>query len=120
MKCSLGMSNFLEEISSLSHSVVFLYFSALITEEGFLISLFLFLSLLWPDSPWCCALDLGPALLVGRLLVSITCLSKRGKGQGLLALTCSLGWGEGGYDSHIWDVQGSACCGGDLMDNATV
>ena len=25
MKCSLGISNFLEEISSLSHSVVFLY-----------------------------------------------------------------------------------------------
>ena len=37
-KCSLGISNFLEEISSLSHSVVFLYFFALITEEGFLIS----------------------------------------------------------------------------------
>ena len=32
------MSNFLEEISSLSHSVVPLYFFALITEEGFLIS----------------------------------------------------------------------------------
>ena len=26
MKCLLGISNFLEEISSLSHSVVFLYF----------------------------------------------------------------------------------------------
>ena len=38
MKCSLGISNFLEEISSVSHSVVFLYFFALITEEGFLIS----------------------------------------------------------------------------------
>ena len=38
MKCSLGISNFLEEISSLSHSVVFLYFFALITKEGFLIS----------------------------------------------------------------------------------
>ena len=38
MKCSLGISNFLEAISSLSHSVVFLYFFALITEEGFLIS----------------------------------------------------------------------------------
>ena len=37
MKCSLGISNFLEEISSLSHSIVFLYFFALITEEGFLI-----------------------------------------------------------------------------------
>ena len=32
MKCSLGISNFPEEISSLSHSVVFLYFFALIAE----------------------------------------------------------------------------------------
>ena len=39
MKCSLGISNFLEEISSLSHSVVFLYFFALIAEEGFLTQL---------------------------------------------------------------------------------
>ena len=39
MKCSLGISNFLEEISSLSLSIVFLYFFALITEEDFLISL---------------------------------------------------------------------------------
>ena len=38
MKCSLGISNFLEEISSLSHSVAFLYFFALIVEEGFLIT----------------------------------------------------------------------------------
>ena len=38
MKCSLGISDFLEEIFSLSHSIVFLYFFALITEEGFLIS----------------------------------------------------------------------------------
>ena len=38
MKYSLGISDFLEEISSLSYSVVFLYYFALITEEGFLIS----------------------------------------------------------------------------------
>ena len=38
MKFSLGISNFVEEISSLSHSIVFLYFFALNTEEGFLIS----------------------------------------------------------------------------------
>src|SRR5574341_748183 len=38
MKCSLGISNFLEEISRLSHSIVFLYFFALITEEVVLIS----------------------------------------------------------------------------------
>ena len=29
MKCSLGISNFLKEISSLSHSVLFLYFFAM-------------------------------------------------------------------------------------------
>ena len=34
-QCSLGISNFLAEISSLSHSIVFLYFFALTTEEGF-------------------------------------------------------------------------------------
>ena len=36
--CSRGIFNFLEEISSLSHSIIFLYFFALIIEEGFLIS----------------------------------------------------------------------------------
>ena len=40
----LAISNFLDEISSLPHSVVFLYFFALIAEEGFLISL---LAILW-------------------------------------------------------------------------
>ena len=38
MKFSLGTSSFLEEICSLPHSIVFLYFFALITEEDFLIS----------------------------------------------------------------------------------
>ena len=38
MKCSLDISNFPKEVSSLSHSTVFLYFFALITEEDFLIS----------------------------------------------------------------------------------
>ena len=38
MKCSLGISNILENISSLSHSIVFLYLFVLIAEEGFLIS----------------------------------------------------------------------------------
>ena len=38
MKCYLGISNFLEEIASLFHSIVFLYVFALIAEEGFLIS----------------------------------------------------------------------------------
>jgi len=38
MKYSLCISNFLEEISSPFRCIVFLYFLALITEEGFLIS----------------------------------------------------------------------------------
>ena len=45
MKCSLGISNLLGEISSLPHSVVFLYFFALIAEESFLISPFYSLEL---------------------------------------------------------------------------
>jgi len=35
MKYSLDISNFIDEISGLSPSVVFLYFFALISEEGF-------------------------------------------------------------------------------------
>ena len=38
MKCSLGTSDFLEAISSLSHSIVFLCFFALIAEEDLLIN----------------------------------------------------------------------------------
>ena len=40
MNYSFGISDFLEEISSLSLSVVFLYFFALIAEEGFLFFFF--------------------------------------------------------------------------------
>ena len=39
MKYSIGISNLLEEISSFSFSIVFLYFFTLITEEGFLVSM---------------------------------------------------------------------------------
>ena len=45
MQYSLGISDFLEEISSLSYCIVFLYFFALITKEGFLISPCYFLEL---------------------------------------------------------------------------
>ena len=38
MKYLLGISNFLEEISSLSHSIGFLYFFTLMAKEGFHIS----------------------------------------------------------------------------------
>ena len=34
MKCFLGISNFLEESSNLTYSIVLLYFFALITEEA--------------------------------------------------------------------------------------
>ena len=45
-----GISNFLEEISSLSGSIVFLYFFALITEEGFVISPCYFFGTLHSDA----------------------------------------------------------------------
>ena len=43
--CSLGISNFPDEISSLSHSIILFYFFALITEEGFLLSTYYSLEL---------------------------------------------------------------------------
>ena len=61
MKCSPDISNFLEKIFSLSHSTVFLYFSALITEEGFLISPCYSLEL-------CIQMDIFPFLLCFWLL----------------------------------------------------
>ena len=60
MKYSLGISNFLEEISNLSHCVVFLYFFALITEEGFLIS------------PWYC---LELCIQMGIIFSFLLCFS---------------------------------------------
>ena len=42
MNCSLGISNFLEEISSLSHSIVFIYVFELITGRLSYLSLLFF------------------------------------------------------------------------------
>ena len=42
MKCSLGISNFLKEISSLSHSIMFLYFFALTIKESFIMPCYSF------------------------------------------------------------------------------
>ena len=67
MKCSLGISNFLEEISSLSHSVVFLYFFALIAEEGFLISL----AILWNSAFKWGYLSFSPLLFTSILFTAI-------------------------------------------------
>ena len=66
VKCSLGISDFLEEISSLSHSVVFLYFFALIPEEGFLISPCLSLEL---------CIQMGVSFLSPLLLASFLSLT---------------------------------------------
>ena len=67
MKCSLGISNFLEEISSLSHSIVFLYFFALITEEGFLSLLAIF----WNSSFKWIYLSFSPLLFASLLFTAI-------------------------------------------------
>ena len=67
MKCSLGISNFLEEISSLSYSIVFLYFFALIAEEGFLISL----AILWNYAFKWTYLSFSPLLFASLLFTAI-------------------------------------------------
>ena len=69
MKCSLGISNFLEEISRLSHSVVFLYFFALIAEEGFF-------AIHWNSAFRCLYLSFSP-LLFASLLFTAICKASR-------------------------------------------
>ena len=66
MKCSLGISNFLEEISSLSHSVV-LYFFALVDEEGFLISPYYF----WKSAFKWVYLSFSPLVFTSLLFTAI-------------------------------------------------
>ena len=67
MKRSLGISNFLEEISSLSHSVVFLYFFALELRKAFL-SL---LAILWNSAFRCLYLSFAPLLFASLLFTAI-------------------------------------------------
>ena len=67
MKCSLDISNFLEEISSLSHYIVFLYFFALIPEKGFL-SL---LAILWNSAFKWVYLYFSPLLFPSLLFTAI-------------------------------------------------
>ena len=71
MKYSLGISHFLEEISSLFHSIVFLYFFALITEVGFISPCYssdLFFSQLFVRPPQTAILLCQTACLTSRLL----------------------------------------------------
>ena len=72
MKCSPGISNFLAEISSLSHSVLFLYFFALIAEEG--LSL---LAILWNSAFRCLYLSFSPLLFTSLFLQLFVRLSQR-------------------------------------------
>ena len=67
MKCSLGISNFLKEISSLSHSIVFLCFFALIIEEGFLS----FLDILWNSTFKWIYLSFSPLFFTSLLFTTI-------------------------------------------------
>ena len=62
MKCSLDISNFLEEISSLSLSILLHDFFALITEEGFLIS---------PCYSWALCIEMGVSFLFPLPLTSL-------------------------------------------------
>ena len=57
----------LKEISSLSHSVVFLYFFALIAEEGF----FSLLAFLWNSAFRCLYLSFSPLLFTSLLFIAI-------------------------------------------------
>ena len=67
MKCFLGISDFLEEIANLSHSVVFLCLFALIAEEGFLISPCYF----WNSAFRCLYLSFSPLLFTSLLFTAI-------------------------------------------------
>ena len=85
MKSSLGISNFLEGISSLSQSIVFLYFFALIAEEGFL-SL---LAILWNSAFRCLYLSFSPLLFASLLLTAIY----KPPQTAILLLCISFPWG---------------------------
>ena len=67
IKCSLNISNFLEEISSLSHSIAFLYFLALFIKEGFLISP----AILWNSAFGWVYFSLSPLLFTSLLFSTI-------------------------------------------------
>ena len=80
-----GISNFLEEISSLSHSIFFLSFFALITEEGFLISPCYSLEL---------CIQLGTSFLLS-FAFHFSSLFVRPPQTAILLFCISFSWGEG-------------------------
>ena len=93
MKCSLGISNFLEEISSLSHSIIFPYFFALITEEG--LSL---LVILWNSAFKWIYLSFSP-LFFTSLLFTVIC---KASSDSHFAFCISFSWG---WSSSLCPVQ---------------
>ena len=92
MKCSLGISYLLEEISSLSHSVVFLYFFALFTEKGLLSLLFLsfIMPILVENVPLISPIFLKKFLVFLILLFSSISLHCSRKEDFLISACCSL------------------------------
>ena len=84
MKCSLGISNFIEEMSSLSHSIVFLYFFALITEEGFISPCY--------SLELCIQMSIFPFLLCFSLLF-FSQLFVRPPQTAILLICISFSWG---------------------------
>ena len=78
MKCSLGISSFLEEISGLSQSIVFLYFFAFITEEG--LSL---LAILQNSAFKWVYLSFSPLLFASLLFTAICKASQQDRMDGL-------------------------------------
>ena len=97
MKCSLGISNFLEEISSLSHSIVFLYFFVLSLRKAFLS----FLAILWNSAFRYLYLSFSP-LLFASLFFTAICKASSGTyfaflhffflGMVLLPISCRISW----------------------------
>ena len=101
MTCSLGISNFLEEITSLSHSIVFLYFFALITEEGFLISSCYSLELCIQMGISCFSPLPSPSLLFSAICKMVLLANQR-NGVGMDVV------GEfrmGGTHVHLWLIH---------------
>ena len=97
MKCSLGNFNFLEAISSLSHSVVFLYFFALTLKKAFL-SL---LAILWNSAFKWEYLSFSPLLFASLLSTAICKASSDNHfaflhlfstGMVLISVSCTMSW----------------------------
>ena len=97
MKCSLGISSFLAETSSLSNSIVFLYFFALWVRNTFLY----LLTILWNSAfRWIC-LSFSP-LPLASLFSSAVCKSSSDNrfpflhffsfGMILITVTCTMSW----------------------------